>query len=99
MEFVKYFCRLVTTHELDNSDVAEYYDIVQSVVPTKLVTAVSDDGDSISAQVIVYEGENDYFVYEIILQGQVNLDEGETISDTLMQEVEYDFEFETSLEI
>jgi len=60
---------------------------------------VSDDGDSISAQVIVYEGENDYFVYEIILQGQVNLDEGETISDTLMQEVEYDFEFETSLEI
>jgi hypothetical protein len=99
MEFVKYFCRLVTTHELDNSDVAEYYDIVQSVVPTKLVTAVSDDGDSISAQVIVYEGENDYFVYEIILQEQVNLDEGETISDTLMQEVEYDFEFETSLEI
>ena len=99
MEFVKYFCRLVTTQELDNSDVAEYYDIVQSVVPTKLVTAVSDDGDSVSAQVIVYEGEHDYFVYEIILQEQVSLDEGETISDTLMQEVEYDFEFETSLEI
>ena len=99
MEFVKYFCRLVTTHELDNSDVAEYYDIVQSVVPTKLVTAVSDDGESISAQVIVYDDENDYFIYEIILQEQVNLDEGETISDTLMQEVDYDFEFETSLEI
>jgi hypothetical protein len=99
MEFVKYFCRLVTLNELSNDDVAEYYDIVQSVVPTKLVTAVTDDGESITAQVIVYEGSNDDFIYEIILQEQVSLDEGEQISDTLASEVDYDFEFETSLEI
>ena len=98
MEFQKYFCRLVTTHELDNDDVAEYYDIVQSIVSTKVVVAYGDD-DTVEANVLVYTGQNDSFIYEIVLNENVDLDEGEQISDELTEVFDFDFEFESSLEI
>ena len=100
MHFVKNFCRLVVQQELDNEDVMEYFDIVQSIMPTKVVKAYSEDGKSISADVTVYTAENNEFIYEIVLEDQVDLDEGETISDQLGESFpDLDFEFETSLEI
>ena len=97
--FVKHFCRFITTEELDNNQVAEYFDIVQSVVPAKLVVGYTDDGERVSAEVVVYEGNNDLNIYEIVLQEQIDIDEGEDISDQLDQEFNFDFDFETSLEI
>ena len=98
MEFSKYFCRLVTEHELDNDDVAEYYDVVQSIVTPKVVVAHGEDG-TVEANVIVYTGQNDTFIYEVVLNENVDLDEGEIISDELAEVFEFDFEFETSMEI
>ena len=97
--FVKHFCRLITNQELSNEQVAEYFDIVQSVVPDKLVVGFTDDGERVSAEVVVYEGNNDLNIYEIVLQEQVDIDEGEDISDQLGEEFDFDFDFETSLEI
>ena len=97
--FIKHFCRLVTNDELENSQVAEYFDVVQSVVPAKLVVAYTDDGDKVSAEVTVYEGENDTHIYEIVLQEQVDMTEGERISELLAEAFDVDFDFETSLEI
>lgn len=100
MKFVKHFCRLITQVELDNDQVMEYFDIVQSVSPTKIVKAYSEDGESISADVTVYSAEDNESIYEIVLEEQLNLEEGEAISDELSVELsDIDFEFETSLEI
>lgn len=98
MEFTKHFCRLVTKDELDDSDVILYFDIVQSYAPTKIVTAYTDD-ERVSIDVIAYESQDGYNIYEIILNDQINLEEGEYISDTLAEEFEFEFEFETSMEI
>ena len=98
MEFTKYFCRLITQNELDNDDVAEYYDIVQSIVQPKVVIAYGKD-DMVEANVMVYTGQHDSFIYEIVLKENVDLDEGEQISDELAEVFEFDFEFESSLEI
>lgn len=95
--FVKHFCRLLVEQELSNEDVAEYYDIVQSVIPAKVVVAYTDD-DKVEAKVMAYDADNGY-IYEIILSEQISLDEGENISDILAEEFDIDFEFETSMEI
>ena len=99
MDFIKHFCRLVTQDELDNKEVTQYFDIVQSVCPSKIVKAYSEDGTMIEANVTVYEANNDKTIYEIVLEQQLDLDEGEEVSDELGEEFpELDFEFETSLE-
>lgn len=99
MDFVKHFCRLVTKMDLPDEDVIEYYDIVQSVVPVKMVTAHTEDDDVVSVVVTEYEGEDGLHIYEIVLQEQINLEEGELISDTLKEELDFDFDFEISMEI
>ena len=100
MNFVKHFCRLITQVELDNDQVMEYFDIVQSISPTKIVKAYSEDGESISADVTVYSADDNESIYEIVLEDQLNLEEGHPISDELNAELnDIDFEFETSLEI
>ena len=38
-------------------------------------------------------------IYEIVLQEQVDMTEGERISDLLAEAFDVDFDFETSLEI
>ena len=43
MPFVKHFVRLITPTQLDDEDVIEFYDIVQTHVPTKLASAFTDD--------------------------------------------------------
>ena len=45
--FTKHFVRFNTREELEDSDIIEYFDIGQSVCPTKLVTGISSDGDKV----------------------------------------------------
>lgn len=97
-DFIKHFCRLITETELDDELVIDYFDIVQSVVPVKLVVAHTDNEEVVSVQVTEYTSKNN-FIYEIVLAEQINLDEGEEISDLLNLEFDFDFEFETSMEI
>lgn len=96
-EFVKDFCRLVTQQQLDHDDVVTFFDVVQSEVAVERIYG-HDDGDKYAVEVIEFERKG-MFVYEIILKDQINLEEGERISDILAEEFDFDFDFETSLEI
>ena len=102
MAFVKYFCRLLTEVELDDDDVITFYDIVQSVVPTKLVTAFADEsGEQVSVEVIAYTGSDSdkQYVYEIVLEENISSSDGDTIAEELNKEFDFDFDFEASVEI
>jgi hypothetical protein len=99
MAFVKHFCRLITTHELNNRDVNDFFDIVQSVVSTKMVASYSTDGEYVIADVIAYVSSNEQNVYEIILDEEIDQAEGDQISQLLLEQFsDIDFEFEASVE-
>jgi len=98
--FVKHFARLITDHELSNEEVAEYYDIVQSHIPAKVVVAYTDDHEMVSAEVTLYTTTEDRTIYEVVLQEPVDEDEGDDITRELVEVFpDYDFDFETSFEI
>lgn len=98
--FVKHFARLITDHELSNKEVAEYYDIVESHVPAKIVVAYTDDHEMVSAEVTLYSTTEDRTIYEVVLKEQIDEEEGEAIADELAEEFpDIDFDFESSLEI
>lgn len=99
MEYSRHFCRLVTSIELTDEEIIDYFDIVQSIVPVKLVTAMTDDEETVSIQVTEYTSDNDTFIYEITLSEQLDINEGEQIADMIAEEFDFDFEFETSLNI
>ena len=102
MAFIKHFCRLLTNYELSDEDVIEFYDVVQSIVPTKLVTADSSENQEVvSVEVIAYTDPDSTTqnVYEILLQGDISPDEGDAISAELLDIFEFDFDFEASIEI
>jgi hypothetical protein len=102
MAFVKHFCRLLTNHELNDEDVIEFYDVVQSIVPTKLITAYSSENQEVvSVEVIAYTDPDSATqnVYEILLQGDISPDEGDEISNELLNVFDFDFDFEASIEI
>lgn len=102
MAFVKHFCRLLTNEELDDSDVIEFFDIVQSVVPAKLITAyTSDSKEVVSVEVIAYTNpsDNSQYVYEIILSETIDPDEGDAIAQQLTDVFDFDFDFEASIEV
>lgn len=102
MAFIKHFCRLLTNYELSDEDVIEFYDVVQSIVPTKLVTAYSSENQEVvSVEVIAYTDPDSTTqnVYEILLQGDISPDEGDAISAELLDIFEFDFDFEASIEI
>jgi len=102
MAFIKHFCRLLTNHELSDEDVIEFYDVVQSVVSTKLVTAYTGDNQEVvSVEVIAYTDPDSASqnVYEILLDGDISPDEGDAISNELLQAFDFDFDFEASIEI
>ncbi|MDA8897503.1 hypothetical protein N9I83_00540 [bacterium] len=99
-KFVKHFARLITDAELSNDDVAEYYDIVESHIPTKVVIAYTDDHEMVSAEVTLYSTTEDRTIYEVVLQEAVDEDEGDAITAELLQVFpDIDFDFESSLEI
>lgn len=100
MKTRKYFCRLVTTTELTDDQVITFFDIVQSVAPTKLVTAYADDlGEVVDIEVTAYVTDREQNVYEILLEQDMDLDDGNRISQELDKEFDFDFEFEASTEV
>ena len=99
-KFVKHFARLITDAELSNDDVAEYYDIVESHIPTKVVIAYTDDHEMVSAEVTLYSTTEDRTIYELVLQEAVDEEEGDAITEDLLKAFsDIDFDFESSLEI
>ena len=85
---------MITREELIDEDVIEYFDIVQSVVATKLLTAYDEEKEQVGIEVISYTDEDDQgdlFIYEIVL---------DEISTILFEEFDdITFSFEASIEI
>jgi hypothetical protein len=101
--FIKHFVRMLTREELSDEDVIVYFDIVQSVVPTKLLTAYDDEKSKVGIEVMAYtseDDEGDMFIYEIILEDEIDSEEGDEISDLLFDEFpDIKFTFEASVEV
>lgn len=101
--FIKHFVRMVTRDELNQDDIVTYFDIVQSVVPTKLVVGIDDENGKVAVDVIQYDSndeDGDLFIYEIVLENQIDPDEGDVISDMLFDEFDdIEFTFEASIEM
>ena len=94
---------MLTREELSDQDVMVYYDIVQSVVATKLVKAYDDEKQSVGIEVMAYTSEDedgDMWIYEIVLDEEIDADEGDEISETLFEEFDdVKFTFEASVEV
>mgnify|MGYP003316979224 FL=1 len=103
MAFIKHFTRMVVRDELPDEDVIEYFDIVQSVVATKLLTAYDEEKEQVGIEVISYEDEDKegpLYIYEIVLDEEISPDEGDEISKELFKEFpDQVFSFEASIEI
>jgi len=101
--FYKHFARMLTREELSDQDVMVYYDIVQSVVATKLVKAYDDEKQSVGIEVMAYTSEDedgDMWIYEIVLDEEIDADEGDAISEQLFDEFDdIQFTFEASVEV
>lgn len=80
-----------------------YHDIVQSVVPTKLLTAYDEEKQQVGIEVIGYtseDDEGDMWIYEIVLVEEIDAEEGDEISEVLFNEFDdVQFTFEASVEI
>ena len=101
--FTKHFVRFNTREQLQDSDVIEYFDVVQSIIPTKLVTGISSDGDKVSIDVMIYndmDDEGELFIHEIVLEDDIDSTEGDEISEELSDLFpETQFTFEASIEV
>ena len=101
--FTKHFARIVCRQELENDDVELFFDVVQSVVETKLITAYDQDKEEVGVEVIAYVSEDDnglLYIYEIVLAEEIDAEEGNDISYALFQEFdETTFTFEASIEV
>ena len=100
MAFVKNFVRWNTREELEEDDIIEYFDIVQSVCASKIVKGITDDAKKVSIDVVIYTDEDEagtIFIHEIVLDEE----EGNAISDELaltFPDLE-NFTFEASIEM
>jgi|TARA_R100000081_G_C4770887_1_gene145496 hypothetical protein len=94
---------MLTREELSDEDVIVYHDIVQSIVPTKVLTAYDEEKAKIGIEVIAYTSEDDdgdMWIYEIILSEEIDSDEGDEISEMLFKEFDdVQFTFEASIEV
>ena len=52
--FTKHFARMLTREELSDDEVIVYHDIVQSVVPTKVLTAYDEEKAKVGIEVVAY---------------------------------------------
>jgi hypothetical protein len=98
MAFVKNFCRIVTGYELTDEEVIDFFDIVQSIVPTKILTGFSGTGEVVSIDVMAYTNQNQQ-IYEIVLNESIEPEDGDAIAGELANEFEFDFDFEASVEV
>ena len=94
---------MLCREELSDKDVIVYCDIVQSVVPTKVLTAYDEEKAKVGIEVIAYTSEDDdgdMFIYEIILEDEIDAEEGDKISKQLFEEFpDIKFTFEASVEV
>ncbi len=94
---------MLTRDELTDDEVIIYFDIVQSVVSTKVLTAYDEVKDQVGVEVIGYTSEDEdgpMWIYEVILEEQIDSDEGDEISKELFKEFDdIQFTFEASVEV
>ena len=94
---------MLCREELTDEDVVIYYDIVQSVVPTKLLVAYDEDKQQVGVEVMAYTSEDDdgpMWIYEIVLEDEIDSEEGDEISKELFKEFpDVQFTFEASVEV
>jgi|TARA_B110000858_G_scaffold186762_1_gene230272 hypothetical protein len=104
MAFVKNFVRWNTREEIEEDDIIEYFDIVQSVCASKIVKGITDDAKKVAIDVVIYTDEDEtgtIFIHEIVLDEEIDEIEGNAISDELaltFPDLE-NFTFEASIEI
>jgi len=104
MAFVKNFVRWNTREEIEEEDIIEYFDIVQSVCASKIVKGITDDAKKVAIDVVIYTDEDEtgtIFIHEIVLDEEIDEIEGNAISDELaltFPDLE-NFTFEASIEI
>jgi hypothetical protein len=99
MPFVKHFVRMITPEQLEDEDVIEFYDIVQSHVPTKLASAFTDDEEVVAVQVTHYDSDDGRNIYEIVLKEQMSESEGMDVAQELSDEFDFDYDIESSMEV
>ena len=90
---------MLTREELSDEDVMVYYDVVQSVASTKLITAYDEE----KVEVIAYtddDSKGQMWIYEIVLTSEIDPEEGDEISELLFNEFDdIQFTFEASVEV
>ena len=104
MAFVKNFVRWNTREEIEEDDIIEYFDIVQSVCASKIVKGITDDAKKVAIDVVIYTDEDEtgtIFIHEIVLDEEIDEIEGNAISDELALEFPdlENFTFEASIEM
>ena len=101
--FTKNFARMVCREQLNDDEVELFFDIVSSVVATKIVTGYDENTDEVEIEVLSFEDSDqngDLFVYEIILDEEIDPSEGDEISEQLFTEFDdITFTFEASIEV
>ena len=90
---------MITPEQLDDDEVVEFYDIVQSHVPTKLVSAFTDDEEVVAVEVTHYDSDDDRNIYEIVLKEQMSESEGMNVAQELSDEFDFDYDIESSMEV
>lgn len=94
----KHFVRIVTENEISRDDVVDFFDVVQSVVPTKVFSSFDGSGNRIKAEVVHYESD-DVQVYEVLTEEDITQEEGTEIAKILAEELKVvDWDFEASTE-
>ena len=94
----KHFVRLVCEKEISRDDIVDFFDIVQSVVPTKVYASFDSNGNKVKAEVVHYESD-DVEVYEVLTEEDISAEEGTKIAEILAEELDVvDWDFEASTE-
>ena len=78
----KHFVRIVVEKEISRDDIVDFFDIVQSVVPTKVFQSFDGNGNKVKAEVVHYESD-DVQVYEVLTEEDISAEEGTKIADAL----------------
>ena len=94
----KHFVRIVTDNEISRDDIVDFFDVVQSVVPTKVFSSFDGNGNKVKAEVVHYESD-DVQVYEVLTEEDTSAEEGTQIADILAEELKVkNWDFEASTE-
>ena len=94
----KHFVRIVTENEISRDDIVDFFDVVQSVVPTKVFSSFDGSGNRVKAEVVHYESD-DVQVYEGLTEEDITKEEGTEIAKILAEELKVvDWDFEASTE-